>query len=62
MTFAVYAALGGVFFLVVVNLQVVAGYSPLQAGIALLPDHHPHAAAVGADPARWPPGSGRGSR
>ena len=36
-TFAVYAALGGVFFLVVVNLQVVAGYPPLKAGISLLP-------------------------
>ena len=30
-------ALGGVFFLVVVNLQVVAGYPPLKAGISLLP-------------------------
>ena len=36
-TFLVYAANGGVFFLVVLNLQVVAGYSPLAAGIALLP-------------------------
>ena len=27
-TFTVYAALGGVFFLLVVNLQVVAGFSP----------------------------------
>jgi EmrB/QacA subfamily drug resistance transporter len=36
-TFAVYAALGGVFFLVVLNLQVVAGYGPLAAGISLLP-------------------------
>jgi MFS family permease len=36
-TFAVYAALGGVFFLVVLNLQVVAGYPPLAAGLALLP-------------------------
>jgi EmrB/QacA subfamily drug resistance transporter len=36
-TFLVYAATGGVFLLVVVNLQVVAGYSPLLAGIALLP-------------------------
>jgi MFS family permease len=33
----VYAANGGVFFLVVLNLQVVAGFSPLIAGIALLP-------------------------
>jgi EmrB/QacA subfamily drug resistance transporter len=36
-TFLVYAANGGVFFLVVLNLQVVAGYSPLASGIALLP-------------------------
>jgi len=36
-TFAVYAALGGVFFLVVLELQVVAGFSPLAAGTALLP-------------------------
>lgn len=36
-TFAVYAALGGVFFLLVVNLQVVSGFSPLLAGAALLP-------------------------
>jgi EmrB/QacA subfamily drug resistance transporter len=36
-TFAVYAALGGVFFLVVLNLQVVAGFSPVAAGTAMLP-------------------------
>jgi EmrB/QacA subfamily drug resistance transporter len=36
-TFLVYGALGGVFFLLVVNLQVVAGFSPLLAGTALLP-------------------------
>jgi EmrB/QacA subfamily drug resistance transporter len=36
-TFAVYAALGGVFFLVVLNLQVVAGFTPLASGTALLP-------------------------
>lgn len=36
-TFAVYAALGAVFFLLVVNLQVVSGFSPLLAGMALLP-------------------------
>ncbi len=36
-TFAVYAALGGAFFLVVLNLQVVAGFSPLAAGSAMLP-------------------------
>jgi len=36
-TFAVYAALGGVFFFLVVCLQVVAGFSPLLAGMAMLP-------------------------
>ncbi|GIF41437.1 MFS transporter [Actinoplanes xinjiangensis] len=36
-TFLVYAANGGVFLLVVVNLQVVAGFSPLASGVALLP-------------------------
>lgn len=36
-TFAVYAALGGLFFLLVLDLQVVAGFSPLLAGLALLP-------------------------
>ena len=36
-TFAVYAALGGVFFLLVVHLQVVVGFSPLAAGTSLLP-------------------------
>jgi len=36
-TLAVYAALGGVFFLLVLNLQVVAGFAPLPAGLALLP-------------------------
>ncbi|TNC47064.1 MFS transporter [Mumia zhuanghuii] len=36
-TFSVYAALGAVFFFLVVQLQVVAGYSPLAAGAATLP-------------------------
>jgi len=36
-TFAVYAALGGVFFLLVIVLQVVLGYSAVQAGAAALP-------------------------
>jgi MFS family permease len=36
-TFLVYAANGGIFFLFVINLQVVAGFSPLAAGIAMLP-------------------------
>jgi EmrB/QacA subfamily drug resistance transporter len=36
-TFVVYAALGAVFFFLVVDLQVVAGFSPVLAGVALLP-------------------------
>ena len=36
-TFLVYAALGGVFFWLVVALQVVSGWSPLTAGLSLLP-------------------------
>jgi Na+/melibiose symporter-like transporter len=36
-TFAVYAALGGVFFWLVLFLQVAAGFSPLAAGLALIP-------------------------
>lgn len=36
-TFVVYAALGGVFFWLVVTLQVVAGWSALAAGLSLLP-------------------------
>ncbi|MFF2385748.1 DHA2 family efflux MFS transporter permease subunit [Streptomyces sp. NPDC058108] len=36
-TFLVYAALGGFFFLAVLDLQVVAGYSALAAGSAMLP-------------------------
>jgi EmrB/QacA subfamily drug resistance transporter len=36
-TFAVYAALGGFFFLFVAFLQISLGYSPIQAGAASLP-------------------------
>jgi predicted MFS family arabinose efflux permease len=36
-TFRVYAALGGVFFWLVITLQVVSGWSPLAAGLSLLP-------------------------
>jgi MFS family permease len=36
-TLGVYAAFGGFFFLVALQLQVVSGYSPLRAGTALLP-------------------------
>ena len=37
MTFAVYAALGGAFFLLPIELQQVSGFAALQAGISLLP-------------------------
>ena len=37
LTFVVYAALGGVFFLLAVVLQTSLGYSPLAAGAATLP-------------------------
>jgi EmrB/QacA subfamily drug resistance transporter len=36
-TFAVYAALGGAMFLVVLHLQVSLGYSAIAAGLSLLP-------------------------
>jgi EmrB/QacA subfamily drug resistance transporter len=36
-TFAIYAALGGVIFLLVLQLQVVAGFAPLAAGTSILP-------------------------
>jgi len=36
-TFCVYGALGGTFFLMPVVLQQVSGYSPLEAGLTLLP-------------------------
>ena len=37
MTFVVYGALGGALFLLPIQLQTVAGFSPLQAGSALIP-------------------------
>ncbi len=36
-TFAVYTALGGFFFLFVAFLQISLGYSPIEAGAASLP-------------------------
>jgi len=36
-TFVVYGALGGALFLLPIALQQVSGYTPLQAGISLLP-------------------------
>jgi EmrB/QacA subfamily drug resistance transporter len=37
MTFIVYAALGAILFFLVLQLQTVGGYGPLQAGLATLP-------------------------
>jgi len=37
MTFLVYGALGSVIFLLVLQLQVTSGYTPLEAGLATLP-------------------------
>jgi EmrB/QacA subfamily drug resistance transporter len=37
LTFVVYAALGGVFFLLIVFLQISLGYTPIAAGAASLP-------------------------
>jgi EmrB/QacA subfamily drug resistance transporter len=36
-TFIVYGAIGGALFLLPIDLQEVSGYTPLQAGISLLP-------------------------
>ncbi|WP_432825330.1 MFS transporter [Dactylosporangium sp. CA-092794] len=36
-TFIIYGALGGALFLLPIQLQRVAGYSPLEAGVSLLP-------------------------
>jgi len=36
-TFVIYGALSAMLFLLVLELQLVSGYSPLQAGVALLP-------------------------
>lgn len=37
MTLLVYAALGAVLFFLVINLQTVLGYGPLQAGVSTIP-------------------------
>lgn len=36
-TFVIYGALGGTLFLLPIELQTVSGYTPLQAGVSLLP-------------------------
>ena len=64
-TLCVYAAFGGFFFLTALQLQVVAGYSALQAGTALRPRDGAQRIGRGdlsqrcsiptsADPEQWP--------
>ncbi|SNR35952.1 hypothetical protein [Actinomadura mexicana] len=36
-SFCIYGAVAGMFFLVPLQLQITSGYSPLAAGLALLP-------------------------
>ena len=70
MTFVVYAALAGALFLLPIQLQQVAGYSPDPGGLGPDPDDDRDAAAVvvvraarpAHRPARCPWGSGRSSR
>ncbi len=45
-TFAIYGALSGSMFLLVLQLQYVSGYSPLEAGLATIRDHDPDAAVL----------------
>ena len=47
-TFVVYAALGGFFFLFVAFLQISLGYSPIASGAASLPVTGADAPALGA--------------
>ena len=61
-TLLVYGALGVVFLLLVLQLQVVAGFSPTAAGAALLPITAIMLAVLGAGRARSRSGSGRGCR
>ena len=56
-TLFIYAALSVYFFLVVLQLQLVAGWSPLAAGTSMLPVTAADAAAVG--PCRRAVGAGR---
>ena len=48
-TFAVYAALAGALFLLPVQLQLVAGFSPVAGRRRDAADHRDDAAAVGPD-------------
>ena len=61
-TFVVYAALGGFFFLLVAFLQISMGYTPIEAGARLAAGDRADAALLGARRARWRSGSARGCR
>ena len=61
-TFVVYAALGGVFFLLVAFLQISLGYSPIAAGAASLPVTLLMLLFSARARAHLPSGSARGSR
>ena len=61
-TLLVYGALGVVFLLLVLQLQVVAGFSPPLAGAALLPVTVIMLAVLGAGGRARRSGSGRGCR
>ena len=61
-TFVVYAALGGLLFLVPTVLQVVHGYSPAGGGHGPAAGDVHHAGSCRPAPVRWPPGSGPGCR
>ena len=60
-TFVVYGALGGALFLLPVELQLVARYTPLDSGLALLPVTLIMLASPPV-PGSCPPASARGCR
>ena len=57
-TFLVYAPIAVVFFLLVVQLQVVVGWSPIAAGASAVPSRCSRSCCPGAA-AHWPSASGR---
>ena len=61
-TFVVYAAFGGVFFFLALQLQIVTGCSPMAAGAAAVAGHRADARCSRPGPAPSPSASGRGGR
>ena len=61
-TLAVYAALSGAFFLLVLQLQVALGYSALEAGMAAAAGHPAHGQPLVARRRVGAARSARGSR